>query len=158
MSAGSPGDRGSVGWRLYFRAQYRLLRVLDSVLRRWWRRSLPGLEPVVDLRIEGRRTRRPRRVLVTLLTVDGSWYVGHPNGEAAWTRSLAATPAATLAFPDGSLHLVSAVRLHAGPEREAVIRATWSQQPFPGNLVYYLARRHVRRIGAYFRLVPSNSA
>jgi hypothetical protein len=146
-------DRGTLGWRFYFRAQYRMLRLLSPLLRWAWSRRLPGLAAVVDLEIQGRLTGRPRRTLVTLLTVEGHWYVGHPNGEAAWTRNLAATGVARLGLADGTEHEVAAVRLYGGPEREAVIRATWSQQPFPADIVYMLARAHVRRIGIYYRLI-----
>jgi hypothetical protein len=55
---------------------------------------------------------------------------------------------------DGSARQVRAIRLRSGPERESVIRATWSQQPFPANLMYSAARDHVRRVGVYFRLEP----
>jgi len=108
---------------------------------------------VVDVHVRGYRTGRVRRVFVTLLTVDGAWYVGHPNGEAAWTRNLAVAGSAHIVFADGTSHRVTAVRLYGGPERDAVIRATWSQQPFPADAVYALARRHVRRVGIYHRLI-----
>jgi len=81
-------------------------------------------------------------------------YVGHPNGPAAWTRNLEAAGTATIIRVDGSREVVEAVRLPAGPEREAVIRATWSQQPFPANLLYSAARDHVRQRGLYYRLDP----
>ncbi|HEY7735589.1 MAG TPA: hypothetical protein VH813_02220 [Candidatus Limnocylindrales bacterium] len=145
---------GSRAWSLYFRAQYRLLRVVDPILRWWWHRSLPGLGPIVDLHIPGRRTGRRYRTLLTLLAIDDRWYVGHPNGDAGWTRNLAAAGRATLVASDGSTRDVAPIRLYGGPEREAVIRATWSQHPLPGNLVYALARRHVRATGVYLRLVP----
>ncbi len=92
---------------------------------------------------------------MTLLTVNGSWYVGHPNGGADWTWNLGdASAPVEVEFADGARLPVRAVRLYGGPEREAVIRATWSQQPFPGNVVYALARRHIRSMGVYFRLNP----
>ena len=46
------------------------------------------------------------------------------------------------------------VRLAAGAERDAVIRAAWTQQPFPANLLYRAARRHVAAVGVYHRLEP----
>jgi hypothetical protein len=46
-----------------------------------------------------------------------------------------------------------ATRVLEEPEYEAVIRAT-DQHPFPGNLIYRLARRHVRAAGIYYRLAP----
>ena len=45
-----------------------------------------------------------------------------------------------------------AVRLSAGPERTAVILASARQQPFRGNVVCRLARRHILAVGGYFRL------
>ena len=43
----------------------------------------------------------------------------------------------------------------AGVERDAVIFATADQQPFPGNLLYRVARRHILSEGRYFRLDPA---
>jgi hypothetical protein len=151
----SVSDGGSIFWRFFFRAMYRLIRVLDPLLRLLWRFGLPGFERTVEVRVAGRRTGRVRGTLVTLLTVDGAAYVGHPNGAAAWTRNLEANGGAEIVHRDGLPRRVKAVRLWAGPEREAVVRSTWSQQPFPGNLVYSLARDHVRRVGAYYRLLES---
>ncbi|MBA2314254.1 MAG: hypothetical protein H0V87_02620 [Chloroflexi bacterium] len=142
-------------WRLFFRALYRLLRLLDPLLRLAWRARLPMLPRSVEVRVSGRRTGTARSTLVTLLTVDDRLYVGHPNGPAGWTRNLDAVGKALLGFEDDSVEPVRAVRLFAGPERESVIRATWSQQPFPGNVIYSLARRHVRDVGVYYRLVPA---
>lgn len=39
-------------------------------------------------------------------------------------------------------------------ERDAVILVTSEQQPFPGNLMYRAARRHILSEGRYFRLEP----
>jgi hypothetical protein len=149
---------GSSWWRLWFRAVYHLIRLLDPLIRRWWAARLPGLERIVDLHLVGRRTGRSRHILVTLLTVDGQWYVGHPNGDAGWTHNLASArdPRPRLSFADGGSVSVTAARLPTGSERDAVIRATWSQQPFPANLMYRLARRHTAAVGVYFRLLPSS--
>jgi hypothetical protein len=146
-------------WRLFFRTMYRGLRLADPVVRLFWRRRLPWFGRIVDLRVAGRRTGRPRQTLVTLLTVDGTWDVGHPNGAAEWTSNLLAAGGAELRFAGVAAPLaVAADRLPPGPERDGVIRATWSQQPFPGNLVYSLARRHVRATGVYFRLTPLDAS
>jgi hypothetical protein len=53
---------------------------------------------------------------------------------------------------------VRTVLLPVGEERSDAIQATFSQQPFPGNVVYWLARRHVRAVGRYYRLevVPAD--
>jgi hypothetical protein len=91
-------------------------------------------------------------VLVGLLRVDGAWYLGHPNGEVGWTANLRAARRATVAPRPETSFEVTAVPLDPGPERDAVIVATAEQQPFPGNLVYRAARRHILSEGRYFRL------
>lgn len=145
--------RGSAFWHLFLIAMYRLLRLLDPLLSAFWRRSMPGFERTVELRVPGRRTGRSRRTLLTLLTIDDGVYIGHPNGPTAWTLNVDAAHDAELVSRDGAVSKVRAIRLWAGPERDRVILATASQQPFPGNVVYALARNHIRRVGAYYRLV-----
>ena len=142
-------------WSVFFRTMYGFLRVVDPIIRFVWRRRVVGLERVADLRVPGRRSGRERATLVTVLDVDGRWYVGHPNGAAEWTRNVDTADVAELHFAgrDGPA-FVRPIRLYGGPEREAVIRATWSQHPFPGNVIYALARRRVRDVGVYFRLNP----
>jgi hypothetical protein len=152
VTAGSGLSDGSPLWRLFFRLFYRFLRLVDPLIRIYWRARLPGLARVVDLETIGRRSGRPRHRLVTLLSGDGHRYVGHPNGSAVWTKNLEATGEALVRDPTGAPTTVRAVRLEAGSERNAVLRSAWSQQPFPANLVYWLARNHVRAVGIYFRL------
>ncbi len=95
-----------------------------------------------------------RRTLVTLLTRDGHWYVGHPNGEASWVRNAEASGWVEVE-PAGRLGpRFRAERLPAGPERDAVIRVTARQQPFPANLLYRAAQRHIAAVGVYHRLEP----
>lgn len=148
-------DRGSARWRWFFRIAYRFIRLADPALRALVRR-IPGFLPrAVDLRVDGRRSGRARRTLLTLLTVGDAWYVGHPNGPAAWTRNLETTGGGELTLRDGRVVAVRAVRLWTGPELDAVIRATWAQQPFPANVAYALARRHVRRVGVYYRILEA---
>jgi hypothetical protein len=45
--------------------------------------------------------------------------------------------------------------LPAGDERDAVIRLTFRQHPFPGTLLYWLSRDHVRVTGRYYRLLDA---
>ncbi|HXG40929.1 MAG TPA: hypothetical protein VNJ28_08300, partial [Candidatus Limnocylindrales bacterium] len=138
-------------WRIAFRAFYRLLRLLDPLVRVWW--GAFGLGNVVDLEVPGRRTGRTRRVLVGLLRSGGDWFVGHPNGPAAWTRNLEAAGEAVLVVRPGRRRRVRAELLGPGPDRDRAIAAT-RQHPFPGNVIYRLARWHIRAAGFYFRLVP----
>ncbi len=142
-----PEPRRSGAWSVYLRIQYRLIRVLDPITRTVWRAF--GLGNVVELRVPGRKTGRERRVLIGLLKEGGAWYVGHPNGHAAWTRNLEAAGAGQLSMSwPGSVPIV-ARRLEPGPERDRAIAAT-SQHVFPGNVVYRLARRHILAVGVYF--------
>jgi hypothetical protein len=148
-------DRGSAAWRLIWRSGYRVIRALDPLIRGAWRSGLGSLRRLIELDVVGRRTGRQRPTIVTALTVDDTSYVGHPNGDVAWTRNVEAVGLLRVVSRDGSARQVRAIRLRPGPERESVIRATWSQQPFPVNLIYSAARGHVRRVGVYFRLEPT---
>jgi hypothetical protein len=135
---------------------YGVLRVLNPILRAWWR--MFGIGITAQLTVPGRRTGRERSVLVGLLNVDGRQYVGHPNGPVDWTHNLAAAGEARVAQLPGVWATLRAVPLSDGPERDAVISATARQQPFPGNLIYRAARRHIGAVGVYFRLEASDPA
>jgi hypothetical protein len=152
--AGPEPARGSTAWRVFFRVAYRILRLIDPAIRLWWRTRMPGLAPVVDLEVVGRRTNRLHRILLTELSVAGARYLGHPNGHAAWTRNVQAAGAYSLSRADGRREHGRATPLTNGREREGVIRATWAQQPFPANAIYWFARDHIRQVGVYFRLEP----
>ncbi len=146
----------SRAWSLFWRIAYAWLRLTDPLVRAAWRSG--GLGITVDLSVRGRRSGLERRVLVGLIQVAGQWYVGHPNGESAWTRNLASAGTATMAWPGMARLRVRSVRLLIGEERENVVLATASQQPFPGNLAYRAARRHILATGVYFRLEPAYGA
>ena len=149
MSALRP--RPSRAWSVVFRISYRLLRLLDPLIRSSLANGFPGLDGVVEVRTTGVRTGRARSSLVTLIVVDGRGYLGHPNGAAAWIRN--ATAAGSLEIiVDGSAQRRTFIVIAEGAERDAVIRATWNQQPFPGNLLYRAASRHVAAVGVYGRL------
>ena len=91
-------------------------------------------------------------MLVGLIRVKGAWYVGHPNGEVGWTANLREAGTARLAPRPEAPVDVTATPLVDGHERDEVILATSDQQPFPGNLIYGAARRHILSEGRYFRL------
>lgn len=159
MTAGGAGltplrPRRSVAWHYGWRALYRIVRLIDPLIRSWIANGLPGLGGVVELRFVGRRSGRSRRILITLLSHDGRWYVGHPNGEASWVRNAEASGWVDIEPPGRHGPRFSVHRLPAGPERDAVIRGTVRQQPFPGNLFYRAAQRHIVAVGVYHRLDP----
>lgn len=130
---------------------YGFIGFMDPLIRASWRSG--GLGNVVDLRVAGRRTGRYRKTLLTLLRDGGTWFVGHPNGDVSWTRNLDAAETADIAFPRSSPIAVRARRLEPGEQRDRAIGAT-GQHPFPANLIYRLARRHVRAVGVFFELEP----
>lgn len=142
--------RRSAAWKATFRLFYAVIGALDPLLRWRWARAGIGITSLLTVR--GRRTGRERSVLVGLISVGGRRYVGHPNGEVAWTANLRAAGGARLAPRPGDEVDVVAEALGAGTERDAVIRATSEQQPFPANLLYRAARRHILSEGRYFRL------
>jgi hypothetical protein len=146
--------RRSATWSVVFRVGYRFVRLVDPLLRSWIANGFPGLGRTVELQTVGRKTGRPRSVLLTLLIVDGRPYLGHPNGPVAWTENIRAAGWADLDPPGVTGPRYAVVPLERGPERDAAIRATWRQQPFPANLLYRAAARHVAAVGVYHRLDP----
>ena len=150
LRTGGMTPRRSVAWSVTLKLVYALLRVMDPLLR--WSWFIVGIGITSRLTVRGRRSGRERSVLIGLIKVGGRWYVGHPNGEVAWTANLRAARHARLAQrPEAPIEVV-AEPLTAGAERDAVIIATAEQQPFPGNLMYRAARRHILSEGRYFRL------
>jgi hypothetical protein len=142
-----PAPRFSAAWNRWLPIQYRLIRLLDPLVRMTWRGF--GLGNTVELRVVGRRTGVTRSVLLGLLRDDDLWFLGHPNGDVPWTLNLEAAGTALLVFRPPTAIAVKARRLVPGELRDRAIVAT-GQHVFPGNLVYRLARAHVRAVGAYF--------
>lgn len=147
-----PPARRSAAWQRFFPVEYRLIRFLDPVVRWWWLAA--GLGNVVELRVPGRRTGATRSVLLGLLREGDQWFLGHPNGDVAWTRNLEAADVAEIAFHGRGTLRVRATRLAPGDLRDRAIAAT-QQHVFPGNLVYRLAWPHIRAVGAYFLIEPA---
>jgi hypothetical protein len=147
--------RGSRFWRIALRVMYRFLRLVDPLIRSWVANGAVGLDGIVEVRVTGRRSGRQRSVLLTLLSSDGGWYLGHPNGDTEWTRNAEAAGVVQIDPPGAHGRAFRVVRLLPGLERDAVIRATRDQQPFPANLIYRAASRHIAAVGIYFRLVPA---
>jgi hypothetical protein len=136
-------------WRRAWPAFYRLIRVFEPITLRLTRRF--GLGDTVELVVR-RRSGTARPILLGLLRVRGDWYVGHPNGECGWTHDLDRSPEAVVSAAWLGATTVRAVLLPAGAERSAAIAATYRQHPFPGSVLYWLARRHIRAVGRYYRL------
>jgi hypothetical protein len=139
-------------WRHAFNVQYRLLAWLDPVIRAIWLRY--GIGNILELRVARRDGKEERHRLLGLLHAGDGLYLGHPNGDAGWTRDLQAAGQGVLRYPNGAEWAFSATRLAPGEERERAISAT-GQHPFPGNLMYRLGRGHIRAVGVFFRLEPA---
>lgn len=139
-------------WRRFWPIWYRLIRVFEPGLRWWLARATLG--DTVQVVITGRRSGLPRPVLLGLLRTGGRWYIGHPASATSWTRNLDAAGLARIVLPDGRVVEATASLLEPGPERDAVIRATFRQHPFPGNVLYWLSRGNLRRAGRFYRLEP----
>ena len=136
-------------WRHVFNVQYRLLAWFDRPIRAVWRRN--GIGNILELRVARPTGKGERRRLLGLLHAGKGLYLGHPNGDAGWTRDLLAAGVGVLRYPNGVEWQFRATLVPVGDERESAIRAT-GQHPFPGNLVYRLGRGHVRKEGVFFRL------
>jgi hypothetical protein len=128
---------------------YRLIRLGEPLMLAWWRRN--GYGNVVELRVAGRRTREVRRTVLGLLRDGNRWFLGHPSGHAPWTRNLEAAGEADLVVRWPTPVPIRAILLPPGELRDRAILAT-SQHPFPGNLIYRLARGHIRAEGVFFAL------
>lgn len=128
---------------------YGLIRLAEPALLAWWRRF--GYGNIVELRVRGRRTGEPRRAILGLLRDGNRWFLGHPSGHVPWTRNLAAAHEAELVVRWPGTIPIRATVLPPGELRDRAILAT-SQHPFPGNLVYRLARAHIRAEGVFFVL------
>jgi hypothetical protein len=129
---------------------YRNMARLDPLIERAWRWF--GVGNLVRVVVVGRRTGRPRVVFLGLLRVGSRRYLGHPDVACGWTRNLEAAGAGELEQRDGGREPFAATLLPPGPERDAVIRATFRQHPFPGGPLYWLLRGNVHAVGRFYRL------
>lgn len=142
-------------WAAWWRAWYRLLRLAGGLLMGLALR--PGFGNLVVVSVPGRRTGRLRRLPLGLLREGGRLYLGHPSGDTAWTLNVRAAghlSAVSARLPAASYR---AVVLAPGPERDAVVRATFHQHPFPGSLFYRLAAGHVFAHGIFFRIEATSA-
>jgi hypothetical protein len=138
----------SRGWDRFFRLFF---KTTPHPVMRGVRRVMET--PIEEIIVVGRKTGRERRHLITLLEVDGSLYVGHPNGRSQWARNLEARGGGVLIRRGSPPIPVRSIRLAPGPERDAAIAAS-GRQPFPVGLIYRSARGHMTAVGAYYRLEP----
>lgn len=135
---------------------YRALARLDPLIEPAWRRV--GIGNVVRVVLVGRHSGLSRAVFLGVLRVGDQRYLGHPDVACAWTRNLEAAGGGELERRDGTREPFVATPLEPGPERDAVIRATFTQHPFPGGPIYWLFRANLRANGRFYRLAPVEPA
>jgi len=99
-----------------------------------------------------------RSIPLGLLTVAGRRYLGHPSGDTAWTLNVRAAASATIEAAGIPRQRIRPVLIGPGSERDAVVRATFRQHPFPGNAMYRLSGRHVAAAGVFFRIEPLDAS
>ena len=145
-------DDGVYAWHVTWRVLFFMARRTNALMRAFRGLPLPSTSEIVELRLVGRKTGRRRDVLVGMSRIDGRMYVGHPNGPTAWLANLAAADVATLQVKHQPPVQVRSVPLGLGPEREAAIRATGSQEWLVIRPFYWASRRHILRAGVYHRL------
>lgn len=143
-------------WATFWRTWYRALHLFEPPLT--WLIRRRGFGNLVLVGLVGRRSGRPRELPLGLLRVGGRRYVGHPSGDCGWTLDLRAAGRATLDGAGMPATSMRAIVLERGPERDAVVRASFRQHPFPGNALYRLAGGHVTETGVFFRLEPDAGA
>ncbi len=151
MATRSPAPGAVARESAFWRAILQLfLKGVPTPVMRTVRARNPAA-PIEEFEIVGRSSGRRRRMLLTLLDVDGTWYVGSPNGTSQWIRNLEAAGERTVTRRDGISVRVTAVEVTDPSERNAVLEAT-GRQPPPAGAVYRAAGAHIRAVGRYFRL------
>jgi hypothetical protein len=145
-------DDGVKAWRVTWLVLFGMARRLNVVMVRFRGLPLPSTSEIVQLRLVGRKSGKPRDVLVGMSRIDGRMYVGHPNGPTAWLANLAASEVVTLEVKHEPPIQVHPVPLVLGPERDAAIRATGSQEWLAVRPFYWASRGHILRAGVYHRL------
>ena len=74
-------------WHHAFAVQYRILALIDPLVRRMWGRF--GIGNVVEVRVARRDGKGDRSRLLGLLRVGDRRYLGHPNGDVGWAHAAA---------------------------------------------------------------------
>ena len=142
--------RTSGPWSWWWRGWYRALRLVRGPMM--WLAMHPGFGNLIVLQVVGRRSGQVRTLPLGLLSVGDRRYLGHPSGDTGWTLNVRASDVVTIERAGVPADRVRPMVLGPGPERDAVVRTTFRQHPFPGNALYRLAGGHVSAMGVFFRL------
>lgn len=93
------------------RAALRFFRLVNPLGRRMIPAGVPTGAPNILLTVRGRRSGIERTVPVTMLDLDGRWYVQATYGADGWARNLRVASEATVIHPGGDRSLVHAIEV-----------------------------------------------
>ncbi|WP_434056673.1 nitroreductase/quinone reductase family protein [Leifsonia sp. McL0608] len=105
----------------------RMFRLVDPLARRMISAGVPTGAPNVLLIVRGRRSGIERTVPVTLLNLDGGWYVHATYGADGWARNLRVAGEAIVIHPGGRR---SPVRAYEVPLDDAAAILRRVLEPF----------------------------
>lgn len=105
----------------------RLFRLVNPLARRMITAGTPTGAPNILLIVRGRRSGIERTTPVTLLDLDGRWYVQATYGAPGWGRNLRAAGEATIIHPGGRRDPVHAIEV---PRDEAAAMLRHVLEPY----------------------------
>jgi deazaflavin-dependent oxidoreductase (nitroreductase family) len=97
----------------------RLLRLFNPLARWMISAGIPPGAPNVLLTVRGRRSGKLRTVPVSMLQLDGAWFVQACYGETGWVANLRTVGEATVTHPGGRRARVQAIEL--SPEQAGAV-------------------------------------
>jgi deazaflavin-dependent oxidoreductase (nitroreductase family) len=122
-----------VGLPRWNRVAGRLLRLFNPLARRMISTGIPTGATNVLLTMRGRRSGKLRTVPLTLLELDGAWFVQACYGETGWVANLRAAGDATVTQPGGRRTLVQGFELT--PEEAGAVMKR-ALEPFRRSRVF----------------------
>ncbi|BBY37025.1 hypothetical protein MMAN_11590 [Mycobacterium mantenii] len=141
----------------------RAARAANEVIR-WLAEAGISIAGTRALRVRGRKTGKPRAVVINLLTVDGVDYLVSPRGNTQWARNVRATAVVEVG-PRWHRRRVRASEVDdaAKPEllRRYLARWYWQVKDYVGGLTPDSSAEELRAVAPtipVFALTPADAA